>query len=143
MRTSKRDPPKPKPVSMYLKSRGGANGRPCRGGVLEPDLSPLPSGERVSFVSGRGVPGCQRDGGRGRAGGAGPAQGAPRDLALAPLLELPLELLQVQPRDVHPVLLRGLGPGQLDVSLPEGDRLAGIHLLVDQREVVEGARVAS
>ena len=42
---------------------------------------------------------------------------------------------------VHPVLLRGERSRQLDIALPERDRLLGIHLLVDERQVVEGAGI--
>src|SRR5262245_21527223 len=57
------------------------------------------------------------------------------------VLDLILELSQMLPRDVDPILFGGERRRQLDVPLPLGDRRLGIDLLVDQRQVVHGARV--
>src|SRR5439155_20289484 len=57
------------------------------------------------------------------------------------LLDLALQLAQVLSRDVNPVLLGRQLRGERDVALPLRHRLFRIHLLVDEGEVVHGARV--
>src|SRR5215510_7845185 len=57
------------------------------------------------------------------------------------VLDLILELPQMLASDVDPVLLRRERGGELDVALPLRDRRFGVDLLVDEREIVHGARV--
>src|SRR5262249_60437948 len=57
------------------------------------------------------------------------------------VLDLVLKLPQMLTSHVDPVLFRGQRRGELDVTLPLGNRRFRVDLLVDERGIVHGDRV--